>query len=138
MISSLKQFKMLTVTTLVAMSFVSQTFAAVVKPNDKAPQGGVFNYNFDAEPESLHPIMAGDVYESYFSSFVQDTMCFNDFNTWEMVPALAEKWEQSKDGLTFTFTLRKDAYFHNGEPVTAEDVKFSLETIREPKHQALI
>jgi len=137
MISSLKQFKMLTVTTLVAMSFVSQTFAAVVKPNDKAPQGGVFNYNFDAEPESLHPIMAGDVYESYFSSFVQDTMCFNDFNTWEMVPALAEKWEQSKDGLTFTFTLRKDAYFHNGEPVTAEDVKFSLETIREPKHQAL-
>jgi peptide/nickel transport system substrate-binding protein len=42
-------------------------------------------------------------------------------------PSLAESWQESKDHLSFTFTLRKNARFHNGEPVTAEDVKFSFE-----------
>jgi peptide/nickel transport system substrate-binding protein len=42
-------------------------------------------------------------------------------------PSLAESWSESKDHLTYTFTLRKNARFHNGEPVTAEDVKFSFE-----------
>jgi peptide/nickel transport system substrate-binding protein len=42
-------------------------------------------------------------------------------------PCLAESWTESKDHLSYTFTLRKNARFHNGEPVTAEDVKFSFE-----------
>jgi len=42
-------------------------------------------------------------------------------------PSLAESWTESKDHLVYTFTLRKNARFHNGEPVTAEDVKFSFE-----------
>ena len=42
-------------------------------------------------------------------------------------PSLAESWQESKDHLSFTFNLRKNARFHNGEPVTAEDVKFSFE-----------
>ncbi len=107
------------------------------KANVNAPQGGSFVYNMSAEPESLHPIMAGDLYETWVARYTQDYLCTTDFNTWEMVPRLAEKWEISKDGLSFTFFLRKDAFFHNGDPVTAEDVKFSLEAIRNPKHQAL-
>jgi len=42
-------------------------------------------------------------------------------------PSLAESWTVSKDGLTYEFVLRKGVKFHNGEPVTAEDVKFSFE-----------
>ncbi|MEK7700499.1 MAG: ABC transporter substrate-binding protein [candidate division NC10 bacterium] len=42
-------------------------------------------------------------------------------------PSLAESWSVSKDGLVYEFVLRKTAKFHNGEPVTAEDVKFSFE-----------
>jgi len=42
-------------------------------------------------------------------------------------PCLAESFTQSKDGLTYEFVLRKGARFHNGEPVTAADVKFSFE-----------
>ena len=45
-------------------------------------------------------------------------------------PSLAESWTQSKDGLVWEFVLRKNARFHNGEPVTAEDVKFSFERYR--------
>jgi peptide/nickel transport system substrate-binding protein len=42
-------------------------------------------------------------------------------------PSLAESWTVSKDGLTYDFILRKNAKFHNGDPVTAEDVKFTFE-----------
>ena len=44
-----------------------------------------------------------------------------------MAPSLAESWSASKDGLTYEFVLRKGVKFHNGEPVTADDVKFSFE-----------
>src|SRR5256886_2789011 len=45
-------------------------------------------------------------------------------------PSLAESWSMSKDGLAYEFVLRKGVKFHNGESVTAEDVKFSLERYR--------
>src|SRR5687767_4475304 len=45
-------------------------------------------------------------------------------------PSLAESWSASKDGLSYEFVLRKNVRFHNGEPVTAEDVKFSFERYR--------
>src|SRR5437870_10990167 len=47
-----------------------------------------------------------------------------------MAPSLAESWSTSPDGLVYEFVLRKGAKFHNGEPVTAEDVKFSFERYR--------
>ena len=45
-------------------------------------------------------------------------------------PSLAESWTVSKDGLVYEFVLRKGVRFHNGEPVTAEDVKFSFDRYR--------
>jgi len=42
-------------------------------------------------------------------------------------PSLAESWTVSKDGITYEFVIRKNAKFHNGDPVTAEDVKFTFE-----------
>jgi len=44
-----------------------------------------------------------------------------------MTPSLAESWTLAKDGVTYEFVLRKNAKFHNGDPVTAEDVKFTFE-----------
>jgi peptide/nickel transport system substrate-binding protein len=44
-----------------------------------------------------------------------------------MTPSLAESWTLAKDNVTYEFVLRKNAKFHNGDPVTAEDVKFSFE-----------
>ena len=45
-------------------------------------------------------------------------------------PSLAESWTMSKDGRVWEFVLRKNARFHNGDPVTAKDVKFSFERYR--------
>ena len=42
-------------------------------------------------------------------------------------PSLAESWTLAKDGVTYEFVIRKNATFHNGDPVTAEDVKFTYE-----------
>src|SRR5437879_5310333 len=47
-----------------------------------------------------------------------------------MAPSLAESWSMSPDGLIYELILRKGVRFHNGEPVTAEDVKFSFERYR--------
>ena len=47
-----------------------------------------------------------------------------------MAPSLAESWNPSKDGLVYEFVLRQAAKFHNGDPVTADDVKFSFERYR--------
>jgi len=47
-----------------------------------------------------------------------------------MAPSLAESWTQSKDGLVYEFVLRKNVRFHNGDVMTAEDVKFSFERYR--------
>ncbi|PYO09243.1 MAG: hypothetical protein DMD75_16275 [Candidatus Rokuibacteriota bacterium] len=44
-----------------------------------------------------------------------------------MAPCLAESWSATADGLTYEFVLRKGVRFHNGDPVAAEDVKFSFE-----------
>jgi len=45
----------------------------------------------------------------------------------KMGPSLAESWSESEDGLTYEFKLRPDLNFHNGDPLTTEDVKFSFE-----------
>jgi peptide/nickel transport system substrate-binding protein len=47
-----------------------------------------------------------------------------------MAPSLAESWTASPDGLAYEFVLRRGVRFHNGDPVTAEDVKFSFERYR--------
>jgi len=45
----------------------------------------------------------------------------------QSTPSLAESWTMSPDGLTYEFLLRNGVTFHNGEPVTAADVKFSFD-----------
>lgn len=62
---------------------------------------------------------------------VQEGLVAQDANG-EIVPALAESWE-TPDETTYVFTLRDDATFHNGDPVTAEDVVFSLQQAADPE-----
>jgi oligopeptide transport system substrate-binding protein len=50
----------------------------------------------------------------------------------DTVPGVAESWEQSEDGLTYTFTLREDARWSNGDPVTAGDFVFAYRRIMDP------
>lgn len=56
----------------------------------------------------------------------------------QVVPALAQSWEFDEESLTYTFHLRKNLTFHDGEPLTGEDVKFTLEAILNPENQSEI
>ncbi len=49
-------------------------------------------------------------------------------------PALAQSWDTSADGATWTFHLRPDARWHDGEPVTADDVVFTVATLKDPDY----
>jgi len=52
-----------------------------------------------------------------------------DPETGKLEPGLAEKWEVSQDGLTYTFKLKSGVTFHSGDPLTAADVKYSIERV---------
>jgi peptide/nickel transport system substrate-binding protein len=54
-----------------------------------------------------------------------------------LAPSLAESWSVSEDGLTYDFVLRDGAKFHNGDPVTAEDVKFTFDRYRGTSHELM-
>ncbi len=124
---------------LVLIVWANIASAAIQKfpePNLNAPKGGNIVRSLGGEPPTLHPIMSTDAYASRVLDFVMDTLLERKATDWEWAPRLAEKWEISKDGKTFTFWIRKNAKWHDGKPVTAEDVKFSFEAVFEPKYQA--
>ena len=56
----------------------------------------------------------------------------------KVVPALAETWEYDKEHYTYTFHLRKDVKWHDGQPFTASDVVFTLEAILNPENESEI
>jgi peptide/nickel transport system substrate-binding protein/microcin C transport system substrate-binding protein len=89
-----------------------------------------------AEPDSINPITARDAYSAEINSFIFDGLLTTDPDTNDWKPGLADKWESSKDGLTYTFHLRDGLQFHDGQPVTADDVKFSFDYIRDDRYKA--
>jgi peptide/nickel transport system substrate-binding protein len=54
-----------------------------------------------------------------------------------LAPSLAEAWSASEDGLSYEFVVRQGARFHNGDPVTADDVKFSFERYKGTSHDLM-
>ncbi len=99
--------------------------------------GGTIYYRLPNAPSTLHPTRSTDAYSSRIHSYTFDGLLTVNINTYEFEPGLAKEWTLSKDGRTFTFTLREDAQWHDGKPVTAEDVKFSFDIIFDPKQKSL-
>lgn len=92
---------------------------------------GVLRIDWD-EPETLDPALSGDTRShglvvQIFSGLVRLDQQL------AVEPALAASWLLSPDGRTYTFTLREDAKFQDGRPITAADVLYSLERATEPK-----
>ena len=98
-----------------------------------AKPGGNFYFNLGQEPTSLNPLTATDAYSSRVHSYTLESLLDRNIDTYEWEPLLAEKWEISKDKLTFTFYLRKGVKWHDGKPFTAEDVKYSFDALRSGK-----
>ncbi|UYM06669.1 ABC transporter substrate-binding protein [Solicola gregarius] len=80
------------------------------------------------EPDQLDPHKTSSYFSFQVLENVYDTLVEPDENL-EMQPALAKSWTQSKDQLTWTFTLRDGVTFHDGSDFTAEDVVYSFNRI---------
>lgn len=78
------------------------------------------------DPPTLDPALAHDSSSTAVLAPLFETLVQADPSTLELRPGLAERWEISPDGLTYTFRLRADARFHHGREVDAEDVIYSL------------
>lgn len=95
--------------------------------------GGVLRFARNFETQSLDPMGPADNGSIFVRVQIFNTLVEADPDTLpEVGPGLAESWESSDDGLRWTFKLR-DAKFSTGDPVTAEDVKFSLDRFIDPK-----
>ncbi len=73
----------------------------------------------------FHPELLSSDYDSSVTALIFEQLVEMNPNL-EFEPALAESWEFSEDNLSCTFNLRKNVKWHDGQPFTAEDVKFSL------------
>jgi len=82
-------------------------------------------YNNGSEPETLDPAVMTGVTEHNLALALFEGLCSHDPVTLEPRPGVAESWETSADGKTYTFHLRADANWSNGDPVTAEDFRWS-------------
>ncbi|MGI8907438.1 MAG: ABC transporter substrate-binding protein [Candidatus Sumerlaeaceae bacterium] len=100
------------------------------KPGDQKP-AKVFNYVNTDEPKHLDPAFSYDVYEGIASGLLFDGLVNFGKGT-ETVPALAQSWEISEDGTSYTFHLR-EAKFSNGAPVTSADVQYSFSRLLWPE-----
>lgn len=94
-------------------------------------RGGTLTAAFSADPAGFDPVrgpsgMSHVVMEQVYSTL----MSLTPDN--EVEPDLAKSYELSDDGLTYTFKLREGVTFHNGDPLTSEDVKFTFDRLREP------
>ncbi|HEU0075528.1 MAG TPA: peptide ABC transporter substrate-binding protein [Dehalococcoidia bacterium] len=78
------------------------------------------------DPITLDPAIAGDAGSATYIVEIFGGLVTLDRDL-QIVPDLAESWEVSPDGLTYTFHIRPDAKFHDGKPVTANDFKYSLD-----------
>ncbi len=88
--------------------------------------GGTFVFSRASDSDNLDPVTQdGNIDIWIFMSIYDQLVRVNEAGT-ALEPGLAEKWEVSPDGLTYTFHLRKGVTFSDGTPLKASDVKFSV------------
>jgi peptide/nickel transport system substrate-binding protein len=107
------------VAVLVALGFV--TAASAAPPKDAIVIGLV------AEPVTMDPPQITDLNSARVTKRIFEGLVGQELGSYKLVPGLAQSWDISKDGLTYTFKLRGNVTFHDGTPFNAEAVKFVFE-----------
>jgi microcin C transport system substrate-binding protein len=115
---------------------VKETQQELSYGSSQATAGGTLTMNLIGEPPTIHPITSMDLSALNVHDWTMGSLLVKDPRTFEWKPSVAERWETSKDGKIFTFWLRQGVTFHDGRPLTAEDVKFSFDAIFDPQYKA--
>lgn len=107
------------------------------KGQERPANGGAYRRPLGNDPGTLDPARIRDIYSLSVTAQIFDGLVQFD-QTLTITPALAQFWKASRDGLTWTFTLRKGVKFHNGQEITADDVVYSLTRILDPKVNSVV
>src|SRR5437660_10061796 len=109
------------------------TLVCLLAAAGQAPaDDGVYRRPIANDPSTLDPALITDVYGGSVMQQIFDGLVSFD-QTLAITPSLAQFWRASRDGLTWTFTLRKGVHFHHGREVTADDVVYSLTRVLDPR-----
>jgi peptide/nickel transport system substrate-binding protein len=116
---------------VVLVGYLAYTTTTVIAPD----VGGTYVEGLAGHPSYINPILCqynqvdSDLVSLIFSGLA-------DINErGEIVADLARDWDVSDDGLVYTFYLRRDVLWHDGEPFTADDVTFTIEAIQNEDYQ---
>ncbi|MCF7825907.1 MAG: hypothetical protein K9N29_04590, partial [Candidatus Marinimicrobia bacterium] len=103
-------------------------------PTDLSPtKGGTLVLAESAEPENLNTYTSTSAAATRILDYIYETLLDYDYETWRFDrPVLAESFSISEDGFTFRFKIRENVYWHDGQPLTANDVLFSIKAILNP------
>jgi peptide/nickel transport system substrate-binding protein len=129
--------KRIVILVLMAVTMLSATAAPAAPKTEARPNGGALNYGEYGRPATLDPITSNEMISLRLTELIFSGLVgINEKQ--EIVPELAERWERSADGRTYTFFLRKDVTWHPREgegpkPFTAEDVLFTYRIMMHPK-----
>mgnify|MGYP000689968202 FL=1 len=116
---------------IAAVGLLAAHLATAVVPDT----GGTYAEGLVGSPSYINPIL------SHYNPVDQDivALVFSGLTTTDphgvIIPDLAERWEISEDGLHYTFHLRKDVRWHDGAPLTSNDVRFTIQAIQDPGYQ---
>jgi len=111
-------------------SNVAPGLASSSESNSESKRDNIFRLNF-SDPPTFDPALVTDTTSaSIIVEIFSGLVTLN--KDLEIIPDLAESWVISDDGKKYTFSLRKDIKFSNGDPVTAEDFKWSIERAANP------
>jgi peptide/nickel transport system substrate-binding protein len=99
--------------------------------------GGVLVFGAWQTPDTLDPQKTGLAATGRLISNVFDLLVWKFPGDETLYPGLAQSWEVSPDGLEYTFHLRNDVKFHNGEPFNADSVKYTFDRLADPANNTL-
>jgi peptide/nickel transport system substrate-binding protein len=118
--------------TLAAVAAVASAPAAALGQSEPR-MGGSIVAVVEGEPTSVDPAFDYDFVSGLATSSITEPLLkFCEGDT-ALCPNLATDWTVSEDGMVYTFTIRDGVRFHDGSPMTVEDVVFSLNRIRDPE-----
>lgn len=131
---------------LLSLLLVVSVFVSACSPKEETPttepeepttgeeQTGekILRTNNSSEPGSLDPALAQGTHESWILNNLFEGLMKHD-STGQIIPGMAKEYTLSEDNLTYTFTLRDDIKWSNGDPVTAQDFEFAWKRALDPE-----
>jgi peptide/nickel transport system substrate-binding protein len=113
-------------------SFNREEFEQVIRENfdltEPEVTGGQVIYGESSDIDTMNPQLHGDTYSGYVNGMVYEYLVSTNPTNGFPAPGLADFWELAEDGITYTFHLNPNATWHDGEPLTADDVVFSFDS----------